>query len=62
MKIALTGHTKGIGNAIKQLLENEHEIVGFSRTNGYNINEPDAIYVSVKLVVCVIIKKFLDQS
>ena len=48
MKIALTGHTRGIGNAIKQLLEPEHEIIGFSRTNGYNINEPNVIYELAK--------------
>jgi len=48
VKIALTGHTRGIGNAIKQLLEPEHEIIGFSRTNGYNINEPNVIYELAK--------------
>ncbi len=48
MKIAITGHTRGIGNACKQLLEAEHEIIGFSRTNGYNINEPSAIYELAK--------------
>ena len=48
MKIALTGHTRGIGNACKQLLEPEHEIIGFSRTNGYNINEPKVIYELAK--------------
>tara|TARA_B100000902_G_scaffold394252_1_gene450191 strand:- start:1502 stop:2062 length:561 start_codon:yes stop_codon:yes gene_type:complete len=48
VKIALTGHTRGIGNACKQLLEPEHEIIGFSRTNGYNINEPKVIYELAK--------------
>lgn len=44
MKIALTGHTKGIGLATKELLEDAgHEVVGFSRTNGYNIMRPKNI-------------------
>ena len=48
MKIALTGHTRGIGYAIKQALEPEHEIIGFSRTNNYNINDPTAIFDAAK--------------
>ena len=44
MKIALTGHTKGIGLATKKLLEEAgHEVVGFSRTNGYNVMRPKNI-------------------
>lgn len=44
MKIALTGHTKGIGAAVKQILEDQgHEVVGFSRTNGYNVMRPKNI-------------------
>ena len=44
MKIALTGHTKGIGKAIKDVLEPENTVIGFSRTNGFNINNPQAIF------------------
>ena len=41
MKIALTGHTRGIGAAILDSLENEgHEVLGFSRSNGYDISDP----------------------
>ena len=44
MKIALTGHTKGIGAATMQLLEAAgHEVVGFSRTTGHNIMKPKGI-------------------
>lgn len=44
MKIALTGHTKGIGAATKELLEADgHEVIGFSRTNGYNVMKPKNI-------------------
>ena len=39
MKVAITGHTKGIGKAIADLYP-EH--IGFSRSNGYDItNEAD---------------------
>ena len=38
MKIAITGHTKGIGKAFaKQLHDKGHEIVGISRSDGENI-------------------------
>ena len=38
MKIAITGHTKGIGRAIKKLLEKDgHEVVGASTSNGINV-------------------------
>tara|TARA_B100000579_G_scaffold261692_1_gene215659 strand:- start:72 stop:614 length:543 start_codon:yes stop_codon:yes gene_type:complete len=37
MKVAITGHTSGIGKAIYDGLG--HEIIGFSRDNGHNIND-----------------------
>jgi nucleoside-diphosphate-sugar epimerase len=38
MKIAITGHSAGIGQALAKLYsEQGHEIVGLSRRNGYNI-------------------------
>ena len=44
MKIAITGHTKGIGAIAKEILEADgHEVIGFSRTNGYNVMRPKNI-------------------
>jgi short-subunit dehydrogenase len=41
MKIAITGHTAGIGLALANLHRSMgHEVVGFSRTTGYNIAVP----------------------
>ncbi len=40
MKIALTGHTKGLGSAIYENLGQKHKITGFSRSNGYDIKSP----------------------
>ena len=38
MKIAITGHSEGIGQALAKIYEAKgHEIVGLSRRNGYNI-------------------------
>ena len=38
MKVAITGHSAGIGQALaKQFEANGHEVVGLSRRNGYNI-------------------------
>ena len=38
MKIAITGHSAGIGQAFAKIYESQgHEIIGLSRRNGYNI-------------------------
>jgi hypothetical protein len=39
MKYAITGHTSGIGKRVYERLS--PNIIGFSRTNGYNIQLPD---------------------
>lgn len=43
MKIAITGHSKGIGKACFDMLSKEHDVIGFSRSNGFNIKEPENI-------------------
>ena len=40
MKIAITGHSKGIGKACYDVLSNDYDVIGFSRSNGFNITEP----------------------
>lgn len=41
MKIAITGHTRGIGLGIKHYFESQgHEVTGFSKSNGFNISSP----------------------
>ena len=42
MKVAITGHTKGIGRAIADLYCTD-EVVGFSRSNGYDIFNPSDV-------------------
>ncbi len=38
MKIAITGHTKGIGQALyHELVQKGHDVYGYSRSNGYDI-------------------------
>src|ERR1700681_89274 len=38
MKIAITGHTRGIGQSLASHFSAYHnEVIGFSRSNGYNI-------------------------
>jgi len=40
MKIGITGHTKGIGKKISDyFLKNNHEVIGFSRSSGYDISK-----------------------
>ena len=42
MKIALTGHTRGIGKEIYQYFENENfNCLGFSRSNGFDISNSE---------------------
>ena len=44
MKIAITGHTSGIGLALANRLKQNHEVVGLSRSNGYGIDDTTAIF------------------
>jgi short-subunit dehydrogenase len=37
MKIAITGHSKGIGKALYDNLSQDHVVEGYSRSNGYDI-------------------------
>jgi NAD(P)-dependent dehydrogenase (short-subunit alcohol dehydrogenase family) len=40
MKVGITGHTKGIGKEISEyFLKNSYEVVGFSRSSGYDISK-----------------------
>jgi short-subunit dehydrogenase len=48
MKISITGHTKGIGKACFDILSEKHEVFGFSRSNGYDINQPEKIFLESK--------------
>lgn len=49
MRIAITGHTKGIGQGLYTELSKEHTVDGFSRSNGYDIStEQDRLIEIVK--------------
>lgn len=41
MRIAITGHTNGIGKAIYEELVTSYDIIGFSLSTGYNISSPE---------------------
>lgn len=48
MKIAITGHTTGLGKAIYDYcVSNNHECVGLSRSNGNDISDVDSILSKV---------------
>jgi len=38
MKIAITGHTSGLGQAIFDYFSKDHEVIGLSRSTGYDIS------------------------
>lgn len=48
MKIAITGHTSGIGKGILEYYSAEHEVIGFSLENGYDINDYNRILEETK--------------
>ena len=49
MKIAITGHTSGLGRAFYNHFSQNHEVIGLSRSNGFNIaKDQDKIIEEVK--------------
>jgi len=51
MKIAITGHTKGIGSALYTHFGKQFEVYGFSKSNGFDISKKssrDRIKESIK--------------
>jgi len=43
MNIGITGHTKGLGKSIYDTLTKIHNVIGFSRTNGFDVQSPNKI-------------------
>jgi NADP-dependent 3-hydroxy acid dehydrogenase YdfG len=44
MKIAITGHTRGIGKALADVFTaGQHTVIGFSKSTGFDIGDPNAI-------------------
>lgn len=41
MKIAITGHTSGIGKCLFENLSQEHDVTGYSRSNGFDISNTE---------------------
>tara|TARA_B100001175_G_C18974181_1_gene386677 strand:- start:36 stop:524 length:489 start_codon:yes stop_codon:yes gene_type:complete len=39
MKIGITGHTSGLGKALFNTYSKEHNVFGYSRSNGYDIRD-----------------------
>jgi NAD(P)-dependent dehydrogenase (short-subunit alcohol dehydrogenase family) len=49
MKIAITGHSAGIGQALYEIFQsNGHEVIGLSRRNGYNIRSLPKVLEIIK--------------
>ena len=47
MKIAITGHTRGIGKACADVFRHD-TIYGYSRSNGYDIKDAEDIFKSAE--------------
>jgi NADP-dependent 3-hydroxy acid dehydrogenase YdfG len=49
MKVAITGHSRHIGKALTELFTSQgHSVVGFSRSNGYDISNSQSVANIVK--------------
>ena len=48
MIVSITGHTKGLGNHIFKSLSENHNVIGLSTSNGYDIKDTDTIIDSIK--------------
>ena len=42
-KIAITGHSKGIGKKLYEHLSEQYQVIGFSRSNGYDISKQEDV-------------------
>lgn len=61
MKIAITGHTRGIGKAISDIFtDQKHEVIGLSRSNGYDIKNTQSIIDAAKDCDVFINNAYLD--
>lgn len=55
MKIALTGHSKGIGAAVfKDLVAKNYEVFGYSRSNGWDIKDTNRVANEIASADCFI--------
>ena len=61
MKIALTGHTGNFGKSLFDLLSVEHNVIGFSRSNGYNVINIDKIISELEDVDVFINNVYKDK-
>jgi len=48
MKIIITGHTSNIGKMLFEYLNKTHECLGFSRSNGYDLNAKEQMNFLIK--------------
>lgn len=61
MKIAITGHTAGIGKAIADWFSARgHDVVGFSRSNGFDIGDDSIIDKIIE--VCNDVDMFVNNA
>lgn len=48
MKIGITGHSDFLGKGLFNFLSKNHEVIGFSRSNGFDLNNYEKILDGVK--------------
>lgn len=51
MKVAITGESRGVGKAVADYFrQNGYEVVGFSRSSGYDLTKQEAIRAAIPLI------------
>lgn len=59
MKIAITGHTNGVGKAIADLYPS---CLGFSRSNGYDISKPKDVKLIIENTIAMECDVFINNA
>lgn len=53
MKLMITGHTSGLGKALWDSLKDQHELIGISRSTGYDLTDHAVVNQVIELSLTV---------
>ena len=62
-KVLIIGHTKGIGKAVYNYYKRKgHQVKGLSRSNGFNLSDPEKFYRYINAYEWIILNAFYYDS
>ncbi len=62
MKIAITGHTRGLGLAFYNHFKYSNDVIGLSRSTGHDINQPDTLVPIIESCDLFINNAYCEQQ